>query len=224
MYIFNSAKSKGMIVNKPMLNAGLTGGIAGGKSTVGEYFRAKGAYLIEHDLLTRKVQEPDEVAWRNILRHFGEHILNPDRSLNREKLGSIVFSNPQELKKLNEIVHPAVYAEWKKEISRIERERPDAIIISDIPLLIEVQWTHEVDVIIVVFVSPEEQLNRLMQRNGLAPEDARRRIDAQMPIADKLRYADFVIDNSGSIEQTKTAIDSVWEKLLELEQNKRKRP
>lgn len=206
-----------------MLNAGLTGGIAGGKSTVSDFLRRKGAFIIDHDLLTRKVQEPDGAAWRGIVNHFGETVLNPDRSIDREALGKIVFSDPGELRKLNEIVHPAVYAQWKSDIARIEAQKKDALIISDIPLLIEVGWTGDVDLLIVVFIPPEEQIKRLMNRNGLSLEDAHKRLDSQMPIADKLKYADFVIDNSGTIEETRKKVDAVWEKLIELEQKKRQR-
>ena len=206
-----------------MLNAGLTGGIASGKSTVSDYFREKGAYLIDHDLITRMVQEPGETAWREIVDHFGTDILNPDQSINRESLGRIVFSNPDELQNLNRMVHPAVQRKWKQEIASIEAEKPDAILISDVPLLIEVGWVQEVDVVIVVFIAPEEQIKRLMERNGFALEDAQKRLASQMPIFDKLKYADFVIDNNGTVAQTHRAVDAVWEKLVELEQKKRGR-
>ncbi len=205
-----------------MLNAGLTGGIASGKSTVSDYLREKGAFLIDLDLLTRKVQEPGEIAWREIVRHFGTGVLNADQRVNRESLGRIVFSSPDELQNLNRMVHPAVHREWQQEIARIEGQRPDAIIISDVPLLIEVGWTREVDLVIVVFIAPEEQINRLIERNGLRLEEAQQRLASQMSIFDKLKYADFVIDNNGTVEQTHRAVDAVWEKLVELEQKKRK--
>lgn len=201
---------------------GLTGGIAGGKSTISDFFRLKGAFIIDHDLITREVQEPDGAAWQGIVDHFGETILNPDRSVNREALGKIVFSDPMELRKLNEIVHPAVYAQWKSDIARIEAQKEDAVIISDIPLLIEVGWTADVDLLIVVFIPPEEQIRRLMNRNGLSFEDAHKRLASQMQIAEKLKYADFVIDNSGTIEETRKKVDAVWEELIEREQKKRR--
>ncbi len=206
-----------------MLNAGLTGGIASGKSTVSELFREKGAFLIDHDLITRKVQEPGTVTWRAIVRSFGEGILNPDRTLNRERLGQIVFSDQDKLNLLNGIVHPAVRDEWKTEIARIEGDRPDAVIISDIPLLIEVGWCREVDCVILVLIPREEQVQRLMTRNGYSLEEARIRLAAQMPIADKVKYADFVIDNSGPLERTRREVDEVWGKLVHLEQKKREK-
>ncbi len=202
-----------------MLHVGMTGGIASGKSTVGELLRAKGAIVIDHDLLTRRVQEPNQEAWQKIVEHFGTDILNADRQINREKLGRIVFSDQQERERLNGIVHPAVFKLWQDQLADIRQKQPNAIVISDIPLLIETESTNLVDLVILVFVSPEIQLRRLMERNGLTLEDAQKRIASQMPITHKQAYADFIIDNSGSEENTCKAVDALWGELLKLERH-----
>ena len=206
-----------------MLHVGITGGIASGKTTVDNLFCEKGAILIDHDLLTRHVQEPDAEAWQQIVAHFGTGILRADRQIDREKLGQIVFSDERERLILNDIVHPAVFRLWKKQLDEIERRQPDAVVLSDIPLLIETESTGLVDLVILVFVPSEIQLDRLMTRNGLSREDAEKRIASQMPIADKRPYADFIIDNSGTMEETRRSVDAVWEKLLILQQDKVKK-
>jgi dephospho-CoA kinase len=197
-----------------MLNVGLTGGIASGKSTVAKMFQAKGAYLIDLDKLAHLVEEPDQIAWKAIVDYFGPDILNEDRTINRVKLGLIVFPDREKLSKLNSIVHPAVFEEWRERIDEIREKNAAAIIISDIPLLIEAGMRHQVDVVILVHVSPEDQLQRLMDRNGCSREDAERRLSTQMPIDEKISHADFFIDNKGSLEKTEISVNAVWEELL----------
>ena len=203
-----------------MLNVGLTGGIGSGKSTVDGLFRAKGAYIIDFDELAHLVEEPNGPAWKGIVENFGREILNADDTINREKLGDIVFRDREKLKKLNSIVHPAVFDEWKKKINDIRKE--DAIIISDIPLLIEVGMQDAVDITILVYISPEEQIKRIMKRNGYSSKESEYRLNSQMSIDDKIPYADFVINNEGSIKETKKAVDEVWENLIKKEKNMRK--
>ena len=203
-----------------MLNVGLTGGIGSGKSTVDGLFRAKGAYMIDFDELAHLVEEPNGPAWKGIVENFGREILNADDTINREKLGDIVFRDREKLKKLNSIVHPAVFDEWKKKINDIRKE--DAIIISDIPLLIEVGMQDAVDITILVYISPEEQIKRIMKRNGYSSKESEDRLNSQMSIDDKIPYADFVINNEGSIKETKKTVDEVWENLIKKEKNMRK--
>ena len=203
-----------------MLNVGLTGGIGSGKSTVDGLFRAKGAYIIDFDELAHLVEEPNGPAWKGIVENFGREILNADDTINREKLGDIVFRDREKLKKLNSIVHPAVFDEWKKKINDIRKE--DAIIISDIPLLIEVGMQDAVDITILVYISPEEQIKRIMKRNGYSSKESEDRLNSQMSIDDKIPYADFVINNEGSIKETKKTVDEVWENLIKKEKNMRK--
>ena len=197
-----------------MLNVGLTGGIACGKSTVARMLAAKGAILIDFDDLAHAVEEPEGPVWQGIVGHFGEGILFPDRRIDRRKLGAIVFADREKREFLNRLVHPAVFAEWNRRLKEIEKTDADAIVLSDIPLLVEAGMKAMVDVVLLVYLSPEGQIRRLMARDGLTREDAERRIAAQMPIDEKVPHADIVIRNEGSVEETVRAADRAWEELL----------
>jgi dephospho-CoA kinase len=200
-----------------MLNVGLTGGIASGKSTVDQMFVSKGAYLIDHDALAHDAEEPDQPAWREILAFFGEEILNTDRTINRQKLAAIVFYDKHKRLALMDIVYPFVLAEWKKRLSEIEKDNPKAIVISDVPLLIESGWYKFVDVVILVYISREEQIRRMIERNGYTRQETEARLASQMSIEKKVGYAHYIIDNSGPVSQTRTEIDKIWEALLDRE-------
>ncbi|HRR40066.1 MAG TPA: dephospho-CoA kinase [Syntrophales bacterium] len=204
-----------------MLNVGLTGGIASGKSTVDMMFHEKGAYLIDHDVLAHQAEEPDRRAWREIVAFFGPEILNDDRTINRRLLGSIVFKDREKRRILMDIVHPIVFEDWKRRVTDITRKDPSAIIISDIPLLLERGWQDAVDSIILIYVSPEEQIGRLITRNGLSRVEAEERLSSQIPIDEKVLYADFIINNEGPLDETRKEVDRVWVKLLDLEKAKR---
>ena len=206
-----------------MLNVGLTGGIGSGKSTIDRLFSAKGAYIIDFDALTYFVEEPNRQAWKEIVEHFGKKILNADDTINRKKLGEIVFRDRKKLNKLNSIVHPVVINEWQKRIENIRKEKEDAIIISDIPLLIEIGLHNRVDIRILVYISPEEQIKRIIKRDGYSIKKAEYRLNSQMSIDDKIPYADFVINNEGPLKETSKIVDEIWEKLLEKERIIRKR-
>jgi dephospho-CoA kinase len=196
-----------------MLNVGLTGGIASGKSTVARMFAEKGAIPIDFDELAHAVEMPEGPVWCGIVGHFGEGILLPDQRIDRLKLGAIVFSDRQEREILNRLVHPAVFDEWQRRLAEIEKERPDAVVLSDIPLLIEAGLEKTVDLILLVYTLPEEQICRLMARNGFTREEAERRVASQMPIGEKIPRADIVIRNGGSVEETAREVDRVWEEL-----------
>jgi len=204
-----------------MLNVGLTGGIGSGKSTVDRLFREKGAYIIDFDTLAHAAEAPGSLAWNEIVAYFGRDILNDDDTINRERLGTIVFRDSEKLKKLNNIVHPSLFDEWKRKVDSIRLKRKDAIIISDIPLLIEVSWHKCVDIVILVYISPEEQIKRIMKRNGYSRHEATDRLNSQMPINEKVPFANFIICNEGSVEETKKIVNNIWEKLLEQEKEKR---
>jgi dephospho-CoA kinase len=201
-----------------MLNVGLTGGIACGKSTVARMLAEKGAVLIDFDELAHAVQEPEGAVWREIIRHFGEEILLPDRTIDRRKLGELVFAEREKLELLNRLVHPAVFEAWQRRLAEIREMDADAIVLSDIPLLIEAGLKPLVDLLLLVYLPPEEQIRRLMARDGYSREDAARRIAAQMPIGQKLPFADMVVRNDASLENTRRAVDEVWEELKEREQ------
>ncbi len=204
-----------------MLNVGLTGGIASGKSTVARMLADKGALLIDFDEIAHAVEEPDRPAWQEIVRNFGPEFLRPDRTIDRRKLGAAVFADRDKLELLNRLVHPAVFAEWQRRMEEIRKRRPDAIVLSDIPLLIEAGFKPLVDLVIVVYLPPEEQIARLMGRDGYRREEALRRLASQMPIDDKLPLADIVIRNEGSLEQTGIQIDNLWEELKKREVHRR---
>jgi dephospho-CoA kinase len=203
-----------------MLNVGLTGGIASGKSTVVRMLVEKGAVVIDHDRLAHFAYEPGGPSYEAIVEGFGREILAPDGKINRKKLGAIVFKNPERLNDLNGIVHPVVLSGWKKKLAEIERQNPRAVVISDVPLLIEVGWQKEVDVVLLVYAAPEVQVERVKERNGHTLEEARERLAAQMHMNEKRQYADLVIENSGTLDELQKQVDSVWGRLLELEKKK----
>jgi dephospho-CoA kinase len=191
--------------------AGLTGGIATGKTTVANLFREKGIYIIDADLIAREVVKKGMPAWRMIKEEFGDEILREDGELDRKKLGSIVFSSKEKIQKLNSIVHPFVRERMMEEIERaISMEKN---ILLDIPLLFENgihQWLRPV---ILVYAPLEVQIERLMKRDGLSREECEKRIRAQMSIEEKKKLADYIIDNSSDISKTKRQVEEVYEKI-----------
>lgn len=192
---------------------GLTGSIATGKSTVSKMFTELGAVIVDADKIVRHVQTPQQPAWRDIVEAFGEEILLPTGELDRAKLGSIVFNNEEKRKRLNEIVHPRVREERDRLTESALAENPDAIVIWDIPLLIETGIYKEVEKTIVVYVDPQTQLQRLLERDELTEEAAKSRIAAQMSIDEKKQYADFLIDNRGTVEDTRRQVEQIWQVL-----------
>jgi len=203
-----------------MLNVGLTGGIACGKSTVSEMFVRRGAHLIDFDDLAHDVQKPGRVAWEKVVECFGESILLPDKNIDRNKLAKIVFADSEKLVALNQIVHPYVFLEWQNYLEKIVSKEKSAIILAAVPLLFEIKRQHLFDVTVLVIISPEEQLKRLMERNRLSKEDAEKRIKSQMPIGEKVKLADIAIDNQKTIAETEKKVEEVWQKLLKIERNK----
>lgn len=204
-----------------MLNVGLTGGIACGKSTVADMFVRLGGYLIDFDKLAHEVQEPGKPAWQDVVNHFGECILRPDRCIDRHKLGDIVFHDPEKLKKLNTLVHPRVFERWWACLEEISAKNPNAIIFSDVPLLFEGGMQHLFELTILVKIDPEEQIRRLMDRNAVCREDAELRLSCQMAIAEKVKLATIVIDNSCAVDETEKKVASVWRELREKEESKK---
>jgi dephospho-CoA kinase len=204
-----------------MLNVGLTGGIAGGKSTVARMLEEKGAIIIDFDELAHAVEEPGRPAWQEIVRHFGPGILGADGRIDRRKLGAIVFADQEKRHLLNSLVHPLVLAEWRARLEEIRKQRPDAIVVSGIPLLIEAGFQPLVDLVLLVYIPPEEQIARLMKRDGYSREEAAQRLASQMPIGEKIPSADLVIRNDGSREDTARLVGEVWEELKKRERSQR---
>jgi dephospho-CoA kinase len=181
---------------------GLTGGIASGKSTVSAMFADLGITVVDADIEARLAVEPGEKAYNDIVSQFGKEILAEDGTINRPKLGSIVFNNEEKRLLLNSIVHPAVRERMAQKREAAEAANEKAVVL-DIPLLFESKLTALVEKIIVVYVNDKTQLERLMTRNGFSREEALARINSQMPLGDKVGLSDAVIDNSGSIEESR---------------------
>ncbi|AKR11457.1 dephospho-CoA kinase [Bacillus cereus] len=190
---------------------GLTGGIASGKSTVSEMFRELSIPVIDADIIAREVVEQGKPAYNKIVEVFGAEVIQQDGELDRPKLGSIVFYNEEKRLQLNKIVHPAVREEMNRQKEMYIKEGMQAIVL-DIPLLFESKLTSLVDRILVVAVTPDTQLERLMKRNGFSEEEATARIQSQMPLAEKVKNADEVINNDGTIMGTKTQLQVILKK------------
>ena len=196
-----------------MIVAGLTGNIASGKSTVAGFLRQSGALIIDADQIAHDVVAPGQPALEEIRRHFGDDMLTPEGLLNREKLGRMVFEDPDARRRLEAIVHPRVSAEIDRQMARIAENHPDAVVIMDIPLLFETGRTEGLTDIIVVYTPELIQLERLTQRNGLSPSEARARMASQMPLKEKVARATMVIDNSGTLAETERQTLAVYRRL-----------
>jgi len=199
-----------------MIIAGITGTIGTGKSTVAAMFGELGAFIIDADKLAHEVVEPGKIAWQAIIDNFGRQVLNEDQTLNRQMLADIVFKDPAKLQLLNSIVHPEVLKEDQRLVAERKSADPDGLIIKDIPLLLEMGRDVArlmVDKIIVVYASPEIQLKRLIAR-GVGEADARNRINNQVPVKDKIQLADFVINNDGTLDETRLQVRAVYQQLM----------
>jgi len=195
-----------------MLRLGLTGGIASGKTAVAAMLRELGFAVLDADSLAHKLIEPGEAAYDQVIREFSPTIIDSDNRINRPKLAAIVFADAAKLGRLNAILHPLVesiiherFAEWSRNGTR------DAAFV-EAALLVEAGYHKDLDGLVITWCRPEQQLERLRAR-GFSDEDARRRIAAQMPVADKLRYATAKIDCSGSLEDTRKQVEALAAKL-----------
>ena len=196
-----------------MLRVGLTGGIATGKSTVGAMFVELGCHLIESDQITHQLFEPGQAVYAAVVKQFGNRILAPDGTIDRRILGDIVFKDRQARAKLNGLVHPAIIQRQQEWLQEMEAQDPHGIAIVDAALMIEVGTYKNYDKVIVVTCSPEMQRERLRARSALSEEEIESRIRSQMAAEEKIKYADFVIDNSGSIESTRVQVETVYQQL-----------
>ena len=196
-----------------MLRVGLTGGIATGKSTVGGMFAELGCHVINSDDITHRLFEPGEIVYSAIVRAFGENIVAPDGTIDRRVLGEIVFNDPAARAKLNSLVHPAVIQRQRDWLNEKERQDPQGIAIVDAALMIEVGTYKTYDKIVVVTSTPEVQRERLRTRSKLTDEQIEARIRAQMPMEEKVKFADFVIDNSGDLADTRRQVEDATREL-----------
>lgn len=195
--------------SRPFMLVGLTGGIASGKSTVSRQLATLGCHVIDADLLAREVVAPGQPALAAIVAAFGREVLLPDGTLDRARLGSIVFADSVRRKQLEAITHPAIQARRQAMLDTLAARGYDGLVVQDAALLIEVGGAAQVDRLVVVYAEPAIQRDRLMVRDNLPAEEAERRLRSQMPLADKVRLAHYVIDNSDSPEETAAQVRAV---------------
>ena len=193
---------------------GLTGGIGSGKSTVSALLAAKGAVIIDADAITKEVQQPGTEVFQAMVERFGDRIVAADGSLDRQAVADIVFNDPDELKALNDIVHPAVGAETTRRI--LEQADTDNLVVLDIPLLVESEGKRPVAGVVVVDVDPEVAVRRLVEHRGMQEDDVRARMSRQATREQRLARADLVIDNSGTPEELAARIDELWPQIQAL--------
>jgi dephospho-CoA kinase len=196
-----------MIRCRPVLVVGLTGGIGSGKSTVARLLADKGAVVIDADRLAREVVEPGTEAYRRVVERFGPGVVAPDGTLDRPALARIVFADPEARRDLERITHPAIGARMAERMA--ELSGTDAVVVLDVPLLVESGRT-DVAGVIVVDCPEEVAVERLVAQRGMDPVDARRRMAAQASREERLARADFVIDNSGSPEELRAQVELAW--------------
>ncbi|MGG0814732.1 dephospho-CoA kinase [Paenibacillus alvei] len=192
------------------MNIGLTGGIASGKSTVSRLLVERGALLVDADKIAREVVLPGSPVLEQIAVHFGSDMLLEDGSLNRKRLGELVFASETSRKQLESITHPAIRQEIQRQTRQFEQEHPERLVVVDIPLLYESGLAELFDSIVVVYVPRSVQLQRLMERDGWNEKEAEQRLNAQWSMEKKRDLADIVIDNSGSLQDTIMQVDRFW--------------
>ena len=203
-----------MSAPRKFLLVGLTGGIATGKSAVSNMLRGLGAEIIDADLLARQVVEPGQPAWHEIVEEFGRDVLSSDGTLDRKKLGAIVFANPERRKRLEAITHPAIRARVKARVDELAARGFAGIAFYDAAILIEALGHQDMDRIVVVMTDEATQVARLRGRDGTDDAEGRRRIASQMPLTEKAKLADYVIDNSGDREATAEQVRRVFAALM----------
>jgi dephospho-CoA kinase len=193
-----------------MILVGLTGGIASGKTIVAGMFKSLGTCIIDADQISRDVILPCSEAYKKLINTFGREILKDDQSIDRKKLGDMVFGDPEKQAKLNECTHSEIFKEIDQRIEEIRKKNPDAVIIVDAALLIETAAYKKFDKLIVVYADEETQLKRLMERDGFTEEEALKRIRSQMPLKEKIKYADFVIYNQKELKDTQKQVERIY--------------
>jgi dephospho-CoA kinase len=196
-----------------MLIVGLTGGVASGKTAVSQVLKEEGAYIIDADQIAREMVEPHKPAWNELVKAFGKEILQEDEFINRKKLAKKVFGDLKHRKHLNQILHPQIKEEIDRRTKEIGQKDPEAIVVIDAPLLVELGAHRKVDKLIVVTSTLIQQMERLQERDGRSPEEALGIFSAQMPVEEKEKLADFVIRNEGSLEETKKRAREIFKEL-----------
>jgi dephospho-CoA kinase len=204
-----------------MLIVGLTGGVASGKSVVSQVWKKEGAYLIDADRIARELVQPRTPAWKAVVKAFGKEILQEDGSIHRKKLATRVFSKPVERDLLNRIIHPRIKREIDRRIKGIVQKGPNAIVVIDAALLVETGYYRDVDRVVVVTSTKKQQMERLRSREQMDQEMARGIIDSQISGAERIKVADIIIRNEGSLEEIEKKAKGVFQKLKRMALQKR---
>ena len=201
-------------MSRKFLLVGLTGSIATGKSTVSDMFRGLGGVILDADLLAREVVEPGEPALAQIAAEFGDGVLKADGTLDRKKLGAVVFGNAERRKRLETLTHPAIRDRFLRRLAELEAQSFDGIVLWDAPVMIESGGYRDMDKLVVVATDEGTQSSRLCARDGIEAAEAERKIKSQMPVAEKAKLADYVIDNAGDRAATEAQVRDVYAALL----------
>ena len=196
-----------------MITVGLTGGIATGKSLVSQLLEEHGAFVINADLIAHDLYNPGTIGFNSLISHFGDTILDLNGTIDRKKLASIVFTRKHEMDNLNTIMHPLIYDEIKRIMSDLSNEK-HPIVVVEAAVLIEAGWQDLFDQIWVVASDPENVISRLITRNGLTREESLKRINSQMSLENRLKYADVIVENNGDTNSLSSKIKGLWEDKL----------
>ena len=215
---------KGSLLMKPIVSdrgiiVGVTGGIACGKSTVSKMLSKKGAIPINSDEIGYQLLRRGSPVMGALLEAFGVDILDESGDVSRPKLGAIVFNDKAARERLNAIMHPPIVKTSRSEANRLVTEDANCVVLIDAPLLIEANSQDTVDVIVVVTASTQIQLQRLLENRSLNPAEAQARINSQMPVSEKVKYADFVVENDGTFEELEQKVDRLWDEIRPLKSN-----
>ncbi len=196
-----------------MLLVGLTGGIASGKSLVSHVFKGLGAHIIDADRIVHELLSAGQQAWDKVVEYFGEQVLLPDGSIDRRKLGEVVFTDPEKRAWLNNCIHPLVFESYQAQVKRLRQGPRNTIVVFDAALLIETGYHKKMDKIVVVYAEQSHQLKRLMERDRFTYDQAMARIRSQMPLSEKRAYADYVVENTGDREKTEHRAKTIFTEL-----------
>lgn len=207
-----------------MLVVGVTGGVASGKTTVSKIFEEEGAYLLEADQIAREIVQPPSPAWEELVGVFGKEILQENGTIDRKRLAARIFSDSGQRRLLNGILHPRIREEMEKRAGEIGRKDPGAIVVFDVPLLVETGFHREVDRVVVVTSEETQQMERMKERAGMSEQETRWIISSQMPTEEKVKAADFVISNEGSMEETRRRAKEIFQELRRIALRKSRAP
>jgi len=198
------------------LLAGLTGGMGSGKTTVGKLFQSLGAYVLDADEICRSLVEPGKPAWQETVDLLGNGVLRDDQTLDRRKVADIVFNDPEKKKSLEAILHPRVMEKEQAIYKDIMKDDPGALVIIDAALLIESENYRKVDKVIVIACDKETQLHRIMAKNTFSREDTQRRLQQQMPLEEKIKFADYVLYNDSGLPELEEKVEALFHQLKQL--------